>query len=910
MEHFFGLRPRKKQHVIAFVLLFMLAFAGIRLEKIANNCEGGLPISVTFEGLSETDAHTVQAVAVSPKDIMLPLSHKPGTSVWELEFLFWAQCVRVYAPQELLQRKLPVTLTIGETQIFKTDTATMLETWKAAPAPSGLVALDSPPNLSAAHLPFLGKIINGPIEAPFLELFAQAITLACIGVPVLYLSLRRARPRAKLAQWLRLCLSERVPLVQPKTMERGYLLAGLLTLTLSLVLLTHGQRYGFVHDDNITQFFPTILQGCRSLELGVFPTYNPYSLMGSPTASVGTYALSYPLTYLSYFVAAHLLRDPYLTLDIFAIVHLVLGYFATFALARRIGLRASLAMCVALSFVLCGYFCVYTRGWFYMAPVALWTPLLLLSLTRLLSAVQVGGRWVLETGLVIGVYFHAGNAQMWSYTLLLGAALVGFWHYGGRLSKGRLLWLLPALLLGLAIAAPLLVAQSAEVTGIERSADFKQGVLKGFLALLLPAPLVDAWHPGIHPGVQNLWAHLYHFAPLYFCGPVFLALGLVALTSLLVLRWGRRLVGANAWLLCAGLALWLSLGADGGLAALLAHLPVFNKFQHWWKFLPFVALFSALGGGLIIERWLQSTKNLKAERTLVVLIPLLLAYNAWISKPVMSLADKPYPALPAELKTLFFNPDERLQRGLTISPWKRDHAGFVFSMAQNFATVYELPMLNGYDPLVEASSLNQALERRYKPSHSLTRGSASFQPGLPTEAIESLRRYGVRWICVTDGVQSLDQLRLLEALSGQVTLRYTRLGLQVYELGGGDPLAFVESDPSKSLPLALNANGGTVTLGGATQGPVVVNLLARERLHAFVDGRPIAITKDAWDRVVVAVPLGAKELTLRYEPTWSKGLGLAGGLLLLASLFGGMLRHATTLSSGSSEVTLLPKIRR
>ncbi|WP_309718495.1 hypothetical protein [Armatimonas sp.] len=898
MEHLFGLRPRKKQHVIAFVLLFVLAFVGIRLEKIAANCEGALPIAVAFEGLSEADTHTVQVVAISPKDILLSLNHKSGASVWELEFLFWAQCVRVYAPQELLQRNLPVTLTIGGTQIFKTNTATMLATWKAAPAPSGLVALDSPPSLSAAHLPFLDKIINGPIEAPFLELFAQAITLACLGVPALYLSLRAVRPRAKLAQWLRLCLSERAPLIQAKTTERGYLSAGLLALTLSLVLLTHGQRYGFVHDDNITQFFPTILQGCRSLEHGIFPTYNPYALMGSPTASMGTYALTYPLTYLSYFVATHLLRDAYLTLDIFAVMHLVLGYLATFALARRIGLRASLAMCVALSFVLCGYFCVYTRGWFYMAPVALWTPLLLLSLTRLVNAVQVGGRWVLETGLVIGLYFHAGNAQMWSYTLLLGAALVGFWYHGGKLSKVRLLWLLPALLVGLAIAAPLLLAQSAEVAQIERSADFKQGVLKGFLALLLPAPLVDVWHPGIQPGVENLWAHLYHFAPLYFCGPVFLTLGLVALTSLLVLRWGRRLVGANAWLLCAGLALWLSLGADGGLAAILAHLPVFNKFQHWWKFLPFVALFSALGGGLIVERWLQSRKkSAKTERALVVLVPLLLAYNAWVSKPVMSLADKPYPALPAELKTLFFNPQERLQRGLTISPWKRDHTGFVFSMAQNFATVYELPMLMGYDPLVEASPLTLQMKHRFLPSPALVKGTSNFRAAIPQNSVEALRRYGVRWICVTDGVQSVDKLLLLEMLSGQVTLRYTRLGLQVYELAGGDPLAFAQSDPSQSIPFTLNATGATITLGSAVSGPVVVNLLARERLNALVDGKPVAITKDAWDRVTVIAPAGTKELTLRYEPAWGKGFVASVILLGLAlGLWARLSRRLTTLT--------------
>ncbi|WP_395144739.1 hypothetical protein, partial [Armatimonas sp.] len=66
-------------------------------------------------------------------------------------------------------------------------------------------------------------------------------------------------------------------------------------------------------------------------------------------------------------------------------------------------------------------------------------------------------------------------------------------------------------------------------------------------------------------------------------------------------------------------------------------------------------------------------------------------------------------------------------------------------------------------------------------------------------------------------------------------------------------------------------------------GTVVVNLLARERLHAFVDGKPTPTTKDAWDRVTVKTPTGAKRLTLRYEPNWSKGFFLSGCLLLSAA---------------------------
>lgn len=875
------LRSRRLKPRLLILFLFLVAFIGIRLEKAADDYTGALPITVALPNLTPPEAEQVQVVAVSPKDFFLSLKQNTTPNTWELEYQFWARAVRVYLPEALAAQARPVTITLAGDTTFKTDTATMLTQWKRVPTSAGRIGLESPPSVSAPHLPWLPAVINGPLDTPFLTIGLQAFVLLLIGGSLLTLSPRLLTPRHRAVQWLQLCLRERPALAASRTQEWGYGLAGLLCLITSLALMVRGERYGFVNDDNITQFFPTILQGCQSLEKGIFSTYNPYQLLGSPTASVGVYALTYPLTYLSYALAAHLLRDPYLTLDVFVILHLALGYGATFVLARRLGIRPALALCVALSFVLCGYLCVYTRGWFYMAPVALWTPLLLLCLYRLTDAVPLTPRWVLATGLVIGAYFHAGNAQMWSYTLLLCGLLVSLWHYGGRVAKGRLLWLLPALLLGLAIAAPLLIAQSAEVAQIDRSADFKQGTLKGLLAFLLPAPLIDTPHPSIQPGVEDIWPHLYHFAPLYFCGPVFLGLGLLALLSLPFLRWGRRLVGANAWLLCAGIALLLSFGEDGGLAQILAHLPVFNKFQHWWKFLPFVALFSALGGGLMVERWLSQSVNRLPERLLATIIPLLLGYNAALSKPVMWIADKPYPALPQEIQNLVLNPNEPLGRGLTLAPWKRDHRGFVFSMAQNFSTLYRLPMFEGYDPLVKATPLNQQANGHIFPSPELSHGNSLFTPGLPKDAVEALQHYGVRWVFMTDGVKAREHLLLIQALVGKVILRYQQPQLGIAELPGSDPLAFPEGNPAMALPITLTANGVAVDLQGQ-QGPVVVNFLARERLHAFTDGTLTPIQPDSWNRVRAEIPAGAKTLTLRYEPDWRKGFVLGGILIALA----------------------------
>lgn len=865
---------------LLILLFFLVAFVAIRIERTADDYAGALPISVTLPDLTPQEAEQVQVVCVSPKDFQLVVKPSNTPNTWALSYYFWARAIRLYFPEDLLTRSHPVTITIAGEYTFKTDTKTLCTQWKPVPTSAGYRGFESPSSLSAPHLPFLPSVINGPTDTPFVTIGLQAFTLLLVGGALIFLSMR-IRTGTPLFVWLNKGLDERPPLPVTRSQTYFYAIVGFVILLGSLALLVRGERYGFVHDDNITQFFPTLLQGCQSLEKGIFPTYNPYQLMGSPTASVGVYALTYPLTYLSYAVATHVLHDPYTTLDVFAILHLALGYLATFRLARTAGLRPALALCASLSFVLCGYFVVYTRGWFYMAPVALWSPLLFSEIYKTTQDKPLDLPWVGRTAGIVGVYFHAGNAQMWSYTLVMATCLVATLAYARRIPSQRLLWLIPPVLLGLALAAPLLVVQSAEVANIDRAADFKQGILKGVLSLFLPTPLTDAPHPLIQPGLDDLWKHLYHFAPLYFCGPVFLTLALVALLTLPFFTWGRERVGSNPWIFCLAIALLLSMGEDGGLAQILAHLPVFNKFQHWWKFLPFVALSSAIGGGSILERLLQRRTSAIPERALAIAIPALLAYNAYCSIPVISIATKPYPALPRELKDLILNSNEPLHRGLTLAPWKQDTTGFVLSMAQNFSTLYEFPMLEGYDPLVEASPLNLRIHNQVFPSGILGRAPDRFTPGLPPTLVEVLHRYGVRWIFVTDATLSGEKMLLIRALRDHLRVRYEMPSMKACELAGSDPLAFPEGKPTMALPLTLNASGVAVDLQGQ-HGPVVVNFLARERLHAFVDGTPTPAQPDSWNRVRVEVPAGAKTLTLRYEPDWHKGFVLGGILIALA----------------------------
>src|SRR5215467_1291193 len=57
-------------------------------------------------------------------------------------------------------------------------------------------------------------------------------------------------------------------------------LAGLVFMCGALIFLEARQPYYFTQDDNLAQFLPGMLQGCRSLAAGVFPSWNPYQFLG------------------------------------------------------------------------------------------------------------------------------------------------------------------------------------------------------------------------------------------------------------------------------------------------------------------------------------------------------------------------------------------------------------------------------------------------------------------------------------------------------------------------------------------------------------------------------------------------------------------------------------------------------
>jgi len=424
------------------------------------------PVSIAIHGLRDTDRQWIQVTYLPPiahedpddrprdfESITIP----QNGFCWSIPFRAVVQ-LHITAPAEVLHRIESVSLDIGEKRQFF-DMAQLAAAWR--PIDPFYAALDQPAEsvttLAWPPQPAPGEMINLRSHQEILTAVgkrAMAILMIAWCCCVLLIAVMRRRRHAPSPGKL-IPHNERTML---------WLLIGFAVFCAGVAIARSREPYAFTQDDNLSQFLPVIIRSAQDLFQGRFPVWNPHQLMGAPTATVGTYMLTYPPTYLSYWIAKQVFGDPYLTVELFFTFHLTAGYFVTFWVLRRFGLRPSLAVAGALSFTLCAFLLIGGRSQATFIPIAVWLPLLAASILALERG-PVGWKWALATGALIGIYFHAGHAQYWVYALMFFATAVGLLSFGRRIPWARSLWCIPAFSFGLALAAPLLFGQLLESKG-------------------------------------------------------------------------------------------------------------------------------------------------------------------------------------------------------------------------------------------------------------------------------------------------------------------------------------------------------------------------------------------------------------------------------------------------------------
>ena len=894
--------PASLRRLVSIALLvLLLALVGQAVSELAS-ASMAFDIRVGLPGLSAERVPQVRISAVTPLGYERELSchvGADGLGDWRLERV-WARSLRLQLPAASVDSFEAVVVVVGPAS-YRFDRAGFSKIWRKVDRPTEtrlapvgeLVTYESPPSQTKAYWSPLRIVLNWPgTEAGLAGMVGEASRpfVLATGLFALMLAVRWMLARPRWERWLRIALGDALDESQPdppvsRRSELAWLSLGLAVLVLVLVRIHSEDPYWFTQDDNRVQFLPDILFACRSLFSGQIPTFNPHQFLGFPLIDPGRYPFTYPLTYACYAFARWPLGNECLTLEVWAALHLFLGFLATYLLARVAGQRPALACSVALSFVLCGFFFILGRAWPGASALALWLPLTLLPL-ELMRRGWRGSTLLLAAA--IGFSYHIAHVQFWAYTLILvGSGLAILWC-SPRTDREQVLWAVPAGLLGLALALPVLWLQVGYSAQLQRAGIASWGILPHCVRLVLPDWIAGLFQPATR------WGHML-YSGTWLAGAGLLGLALLAGTVAVAGGW-RRHLERNLWAALAVPALLLALGRDGPLWMPLSCLPGFSMLNHPVKLIGHVVLCLVVAGGVSIERLLRQFPQRRAgERILFVAVVAMLLVHASPSLPALRewRVPMPYPGLQPLLgsgrATGLVDGSARI---LPVAEAWNGEDDNLWALSFSLPSHYGLFSVDGYDPLIWASPENRRAIRC-----------------LIADPVAAARAYGVRWclqrksyrppsvlrdLADADDMTTskLDSPLLIEHIQRAGTLKAELPQVRVWELSTPDSLAFPAGHPDRSLPIRFRGDGGTVdvsTLGGGAR--VVVNVLMRPRIFTWVDGRPATAASDEWGRVVVDVPAGSTTLELRYCPAWESSLLLAVGLASLGLALAWALKH-------------------
>lgn len=654
---------------------------------------------------------------------------------------------------------------------------------------------------------------------------------------------------------------------------------GLVFLGGALFYLEWTDPFYFAQDDNFAQFLPVIIQSCRGFfQDGTFPTWNPYQLMGMPSWSVGTYALSYPITYFSYAIAHFILANANWTIDVFCILHLVLGYVVLFYFLRFLKVESPWAMAGALCFILSGFNLIGGRSWYYMIPVAFWAPLLFYFAIKVLKSENLKKLLLYNVlfGLSVGIFFHAGNAQMWIYTFIFMFFYIGLLFLTKKVSWKQILHLLPGVFIGFSILCILLFPQ-LEVTSYSKRNPWGNGIMRGLISLILPYPLSGATHP-------QGWGSAFtqDMAQFYYSGTTFMLASLAGFVGFIFLMIKNRFKNLvfhfsheKIWIVLFGISFLFSTG--GIFWDALSSLPFLNRMSCPFKFLMFANLFSIIAGTKVIQTFFIN-KSSKLKNVIITATLLLLAYHVThVRTAFYSYKDDPYPVLSEKMKE---NLSDDKFRIISFAPDRSIDKNYARLMKHNFPSVYGLLSFDGYEPFVSGL-----------PIHSKMSDLLNRNPG------EGLVKYGIQCIIVRE----TDMFRINKLfLKMRVFLELASEegSIQVYKTKKKvDPLVFDLKDDSTDFGIKYKNNGFLVTLLPSDQKQnLVFNFAYDIHFKIFADEKPVSFAADNWGRILVKIPAQTKQVEVFYVPPLKKGFVFSGIFLFLGvgSLF--MLRknHAKT----------------
>lgn len=680
--------------------------------------------------------------------------------------------------------------------------------------------------------------------------------------------------------------------------NRYYFFAAIIVCFLFL-LIELKYPYYFLQDDNRDFFLPVYVHTYRSLINGEFALYNFHQFLGYPIFSGALSGALYPFTYISVFLSEFLFGHYFATIDIYVLIHLIIGCIGFMFFLRELNLKNYAAFFGAVTWPLSSFIIHASNAWVTVSSVAAIYPWIVCYSIRLFRNYRCKEFVMLLIAKTL--LFYTGFHQYFIYIMifdflmLLILTLKNTIIKHGELVKAVKLYALNTFSVFFLILPMLLPVWHSMTLSADRSSklgfgqfaysyyDIKQWI-KGIFypfGINLGNSNVVIWnmdilsHIGYLTVIFIIICYIWYFKPaenkeLKTFRFTFLILGLVSFL------WATNLF----------------------FNFIIYQIPILNRLRWPFKLELLVnfhlIVFASIGLHILLTYISKKIKVIRIIFSFIILLQLLNFTCLYLLTPQRSFAihlDK----IPLEeplkdelsegrIISLGFNIWDPHNKNIESKSNTAPTLGF------NYATLWQLYHFAGYEPLISKENSNASLKLNYKAIYTKT--------DIP---LDYFRKWGVRWYVVPSTYN-------LGKYSSDLK-EYKRDGKRViYFDSQANPLFFCDNiNQGDIISYSINTNSIEVKVNNRSENNILnVNFLYNPFFKAYIDGKKTDLVKNRDNQMAASIPKGLHTVLIKYsDPYFTFGLwvSLLYALMLVVYLYNYKVRNGRRLINifGESE---------
>ena len=639
-------------------------------------------------------------------------------------------------------------------------------------------------------------------------------------------------------------------------MNRKYLISGIILTLIVFIIIEIINPFAFTQDDNASQFLPVILEGSSQMFSGHLPAINLHQLMGTEIMENGIYSIFYPPMILSYFISTYILGNSLFTLEIFVLIHLILGFIFSFFLFFEKTKDPKLASLASLAFIFSGYIIQLSGTWYYVAPSIVFLPLIFYFYEKFEDKFV----W---RGILRGAFFYSGNAQYFVFLCLfeLIYLLLQGYQQGKDAFFNSFKKYLNSLIITLIVIMPLLFSQ---LTLIQNS--FRGDL--SFLAFVSSGSVLITDYLFGSLFVQNISSLLvdssiFRFSQLHYVGTFFSLIFLMGgVYSIKKFKKGF-FKKVHPSFLCGLISILLSFGIFGGIYLIFTFLPIVKNFLGPYKLILFSNFFIIFFASIFFSKLKEDLRLKKNFLNFMYLLSLVLI----LTGAFFSIGGNTYSGDSIPLEREYFD-DLNLQgfRAISVgtnssvflggSPSKNVPEWLYLN--KNYASYFNLDHISGYEEFKDKLTYEKI---------SVPRGGI-FSGKLN---LTTLKEYGIKYVFIPENsLGSHPELNALQEIHKTNEFR-------ILELPNPKGYIFTEKE---NLNYTRNVNGIQLKKEFNEDTLLTINFLYKKNYILKINGKRENLSKDKYGRMTFFIQKGEKEVKLKYVP-WNFYKGILISLILL-----------------------------